>query len=166
MELMISQSDNTATNKIIAILGYDYLNKGFKELGLKNTKLKRKMMDFSKRRSGIENYTSASDITYLLEKIYDKTLIDAKSSRLMLTFLLKQKMRDRIPRYLPKNVSVAHKTGLEKGVVHDAGIIFSSKSDYVVCVLTKRVKKYSKAKKFIASLSLSTYNNLCRDSDM
>ncbi|MDP2922841.1 MAG: serine hydrolase [Candidatus Omnitrophota bacterium] len=163
MELMIAQSDNTATNKIIDILGYDYLNKGFSELGLKNTRLTRKMMDFSKRRKGIENYTCASDIAYLLERIYNKTLIDKKSSRIILTFLLKQKMRDRIPRYLPRSVDVAHKTGLEKGVVHDAGIIFSSKSDCLVCVLTKRVKKYSKAKKFIANLSLLTYNNLCMD---
>jgi beta-lactamase class A len=119
------------------------------------------MMDFSKRRKGIENYTSAADITYLLEKIYNKELINRKSSNMMLAFLLRQKMKDRIPRYLPKNVEVAHKTGLERGVVHDAGIIFSVKSDCIVCVLTKGVKKYSKAKKFIANLSLLTYNNLC-----
>jgi beta-lactamase class A len=161
IELMIAQSDNTATNKLIDILGYEYINKSFAELGLKNTVLKRKMMDFSKRRQGVENYTSARDISYLLEKIYNYTLVDRRSSVILLDFLKKQKMKDRIPRYLPKYVAVAHKTGLEKGIVHDAGIIFSSKSDYLICVLTKRVKKYSKAKKFIARLSLLTYNNLC-----
>ena len=160
IEIMISSSDNTATNKIIDILGYSYINSGFKKLGLKHTVLKRKMMDFSKRKKGVENYTSASDIVYLLEKIYKEDLIDYDSSRLMLSFLSGQKIKDRIPRYLPKDTKVAHKTGLEKGVVHDAGIIFSSKGDYVVCVLTKKVKSYSNAKKFIARLSLITYNNL------
>jgi len=160
IEIMIANSDNTATNKIIDILGYRYLNKGFKELGLRRTVLKRKMMDFSGRKRGIENYTSVSDIVFLLEEIYRGELIDRDSSKMMLSFLSKQKINDRIPRYLPKNVKVAHKTGLERGVVHDAGIIFSSKGDYVVCVFTKRVKDYSKAKKFIARLSLATYNNL------
>jgi beta-lactamase class A len=165
IELMIAQSDNTATNKIINILGYDYINISFKQLGLKNTILQRKMMDFSRRRKGIENYTCAADITCLLEKIYNKQLIDRRSSAMMLSFLLRQRMKDRIPRYLPRGVEVAHKTGLEKGIVHDAGIIFSSKSDCIVCVLTKGVKKYSKAKKFIANLSSLAYNNLCVETD-
>ena len=163
IKIMISNSDNTATNKIIDILGYKYLNRGFKELGLKRTVLKRKMMDFSKRKRGVENYTSASDIAFLLEEIYNKKLVDKKSSRTILSFLSKQKINDRIPRYLPKNVKVAHKTGLERGVVHDAGIIFSSRGDCVVCVFTKKVKDYSKAKKFIARLSLATYNNLNKE---
>ena len=160
IEIMISNSDNTATNKIIDILGYDYLNKGFKALGLKHTVLRRKMMDFSKRKKGVENYTSASDIVYLLEKIYKGQLVNVESSELMLSFLTGQKIKDRIPRYLPKNVKVAHKTGLERGVVHDAGIIFSNKGDWVICVLTKKVKSYISAKKFIARLSLITYNDL------
>lgn len=160
IEIMISNSDNTATNKIIDILGYEYINKGFKKLGLQHTVLRRKMMDFSKRKNGVENYTSASDIVYLLEKIYKEDLIDSESSQLMLSFLSGQKIKDRIPKYLPKNVKVAHKTGLEKGVVHDAGIIFSSKGDRVICVLTNKVKSYSSAKKFIARVSLITYNNL------
>jgi len=160
IEIMIANSDNTATNKIINILGYQYLNNGFREIGLKRTVIKRKMMDFSRRKRGVENYTSASDIVFLLEEIYKGKLIDKDSSQMILSFLSKQKINDRIPRYLPKNIKVAHKTGLERGVVHDAGIIFSSKGDYVVCVFTKRVKDYSKAKKFIARLSLATYNNL------
>ncbi len=160
VEIMISDSDNTAANKIIDILGYDYINNGFKALGLKQTILERRMMDFSKRKKGVENYTSASDIVYLLEKIYKGQLIDAESSRSLLSFLSKQRIKDRIPRYLPKDVKVAHKTGLERGVVHDAGIIFSEKGDCVVCVLTKKVKNYSSAKKFIAKLSLIAYNDL------
>ncbi|MFA5338390.1 MAG: serine hydrolase [Candidatus Omnitrophota bacterium] len=160
IKIMITNSDNTATNKIIDILGYKYLNRGFRDLGLKRTVLKRKMMDFSKRKRGVENYTSASDIVFLLEEIYKGKLIDKDSSRMILSFLSKQKINDRIPRYLPKNIKVAHKTGLERGVVHDAGIISSSKGDYIICVFTKRVKDFSKAKKFIARLSLATYNNL------
>ncbi|MCM8786764.1 MAG: class A beta-lactamase-related serine hydrolase, partial [Candidatus Omnitrophica bacterium] len=128
---MILYSDNTATNKIIDILGIDYLNNVFKKIGLKHTYLKRKMMDFSKRKGGIENYTSISDITYLFEQIYNKKLFNEKYSKLALRFLLEQKINDRLPKYLPETVKVAHKTGLEKGIVHDAGIVFTPKGNYI-----------------------------------
>lgn len=158
LELMISSSDNTATNKVIEILDFEYINSIFKRLGLTDTTLVRKMMDFSQRKDGIENYTSAADISYLLEKIYRRGLVNQRLSKLALSFLKKQKVNDRLPRYLPAEVVVAHKTGLERGVVHDAGIIFTSKRDYLICVLVKGGKSYAPAKKFIAQLSLLAYN--------
>jgi beta-lactamase class A len=158
LELMISRSDNTATNKMIDLLGYDYIDESFQELGLKKTILKRKMMDFSLRRKGVENYTSVSDICLLLEKIYNNEFINEEASRIMLSFLENQKVKDRLPRYLPDKIRVAHKTGLEKGVVHDAGIVFSPKGNYIICVFTKNAGSFSRAKKFIAKVSLLTYN--------
>lgn len=157
LELMISSSDNTATNKIIQLLGFKYINDIFKKLGLSHTTLARKMMDFSRRREGIENYTTASDIAYLLERIYQKKFINRKLSQLALSFLKKQRVNDRLPRYLPPEIVIAHKTGLERGVVHDAGIVFTPKGNYLICVLIKGAKN-AKAKKFIAQLSLLAYN--------
>ncbi|MDP8289991.1 MAG: serine hydrolase [Candidatus Susulua stagnicola] len=158
LELMIASSDNTATNKVIEILNFKYINDIFKRIGLKGTTLTRKMMDFSQRSKGIENYTSSSDIAYILEKIYKKQLINRELSNLALSFLKKQKVNDRLPRYLPEGIVIAHKTGLERGVVHDAGIVFTPKGDYIICVLVKGCRSYSKAKKFIAQFSLLTYN--------
>ncbi|MCM8830892.1 MAG: class A beta-lactamase-related serine hydrolase [Candidatus Omnitrophica bacterium] len=158
LEAMILYSDNTATNKIIDILGIDYLNSVFKKIGLKHTYLKRKMMDFSKRKKGVENYTSISDIAYLFEKIYNRKLFNEKYSKLALTYLLNQKINDRLPKYLPPQAKVAHKTGLERGVVHDAGIVFTPKGNYLICIFTKNVKKFKNAKEFIAVLSKLTYN--------
>jgi len=157
LSFMIAMSDNTAANKIIDLLGYDYINKSFKEIGLNKTVLKRKMMDFYSRKKGIENYTCANDIAFLLEKIYNKSLIDAAASKEMLALLKNQKVKDRIPRFLPNGIVVAHKTGLEKGVVHDAGIVFSPKGDYIICALTKEVKSYKKTKDFIGQMALATY---------
>lgn len=158
LELVIAHSDNTATNKLIELLGVDYVNEGFAKLGLPQTLLVRKMMDFSRRGEGIDNYTTAADICFLLERICKGELINKEYSALILSFLQAQKVNDRLPRYLPPGIEVAHKTGLEKGVVHDAGIIFSPKGNYIICVLTREVKSYAKAKKFIAKLSLLTYN--------
>ena len=163
LRLSIARSDNTATNKIIDMLGFEYINQGFKDLGLQVTVLNRKMMDFAQRRKGRENYTTISDIVIVLDKIYNKQLVNKWYSELALSFLKGQKVNDRLPRYLPEQVEVAHKTGLERGVVHDVGIVFCHKGDYIVGVLTKGVRDHKEAKKFIAKLSLETYNLYQRD---
>lgn len=157
IELMITVSDNTATNILIEKLGFDYLNNSFKKMGLKDTKLLRKMMDFRYRKRGIDNFTTAYDVAYILERIYHKKLLDKDFSQKCLDLLFAQKFRDRIPSKLPKEVKVAHKTGLEKKVCHDAGIVFGNKGNYIIVVLTKGGET-KLAKDFISEISLLVYN--------
>lgn len=165
IELMISRSDNTAANKIIDILGFDYINSVCKELKLKNTRLERKLTDFSSRRQGKENYTSAADCAFILLVIYNKkltTLLNLPShlklEEFALSCLKKQVIADRLPLLLPPEVEVAHKTGLERNIVHDVGIVFSKKGNYIICVLTQGIGNFKKAKKIIAEISLIAYN--------
>jgi beta-lactamase class A len=158
IELMIIESDNTATNMLIEKLGTDFLNKTFIMLGLRHTNISRGMMEFRKRKAGIENYTTAKDIASLFEKIYRGGIIDRHTSEECLDMLKRQKMRDRIPARLPSDVAVAHKTGLERGVCHDTGIVFSPKGDFLICVLTKHRNKTSAlAKKFISNIAFLVY---------
>lgn len=156
--LMVYDSDNTATNILTNMLGIDYLNRVFNSLGLKNTNLSRRVADFSLRDRGIENYTTAADIALLLEQIYRKELISKDLSEKCLRVLKLQRVNDRIPKYLPVDITVAHKTGLERSVCHDAGIIFSCKGDFLICVLTKHANSNAVASKnFIARVALATY---------
>ncbi len=157
LRTMIVYSDNTSSNMIIAILGKDFINEKFKELGLTNTFLERNIMDLYARRRGKENYVSAQDCQKILEDVYRKKFGKVNSS-MMISFLLAQQVRDRLPRYLPSDVYVAHKTGLERGVVHDVGIIFSPQADYILVILTESKLSYRKAKKFIARLSKIIYD--------
>ncbi len=156
--LMVYDSDNTATNMLTNMVGIDYLNSVFNSLGLKNTNLSRRVADFSLRDRGIENYTTAQDIALLLEQIYRRGLINKDLSEKCLRVLKLQRVNDRIPKYLPVDVSVAHKTGLERSVCHDAGIVFSSKGDFLICILTKHANLNAAASKnFIARVALDTY---------
>jgi len=158
LTIMISESDNTATNMLIDRLGFGYLNSSFKALGLKRTNLARKMMDMKSRRKGDENFTTAEDLSSLLEKIYYGRLVSRNYSKKCLAILLAQKMKDRIPRKLPASVPVAHKTGLENFVCHDAGLVFTPKGNFLICVLTKHNLKTAKpAKRFIQQVALKTY---------
>lgn len=156
--LMVYDSDNTATNILTNMVGIDYLNSVFNSLGLKNTNLSRRVADFSLRNRGIENYTTAQDIALLLEQIYRRSLISKDLSERCLRVLKLQRVNDRIPKYLPADITVAHKTGLERSVCHDAGIVFSCKGDFLICVLTKHANPNAVASKnFIARMALDTY---------
>jgi beta-lactamase class A len=158
INLMIAESDNTAANMLIDRMGMGYLNDSFQRLGLKDTNICRKMMDFVSRRLGKENFTTASDISLLLERIYQGRLINKGYSGMCLAYLKKQKIRDRIPRELPAETEIAHKTGLERGICHDAGIVFTPAGNFLICVLTKHRQKTARtAKDFIAQLALKTY---------
>ncbi|MFA5275807.1 MAG: serine hydrolase [Candidatus Omnitrophota bacterium] len=157
--LMIYDSDNTAANILTNLAGMDYLNNTFKSFGLKNTDLSRKIADYRSRNKGIENYTSAEDMALLLENMYRGTLCNKYVSDECLSVMKLTRTNDRIPRYLPANIVIAHKTGLENGVCHDAGIVFTERGDFIIIVLTKRVNSNSVlSKKFIARVALIAYN--------
>ena len=156
--LMIYDSDNTATNIVTNLAGIDYLNSAFKSFGLKNTDLARKIADYQSRDKGIENYTTAEDMALLLEKIYRKNLGSKNVSDQCISMLKLTRLNDRIPKYLPADIAVAHKTGLEKGVCHDVGIVFTRKGNFLICVLTKHKNSNSApSKEFIAKIASYTY---------
>ena len=156
--LMIYDSDNTATNIVTNLAGIDYLNSAFKSFGLKNTDLSRKIADYQSRDKGIENYTTAEDMALLLEKIYRKNLGSKNVSDQCISMLKLTRMNDRISKYLPAEITIAHKTGLENGVCHDAGIVFTRKGDFIIVVLTKHTNSNSSAsKEFIAKIASVVY---------
>jgi len=156
---MITQSDNAAANVLIDYAGFDTLNTYFKKMGLNNTNITRKMMDFEERREGVENYSTARDMAYLLEQLYYNKFLNKEVSRKCLELLGQQKINDRIPRKLPRGTYVVHKTGLERHVCHDVGIVFTSKGNFLICVLAKHEDRFAKpTKKFISDITLLTYN--------
>ncbi len=157
--LMIYESDNTATNILTNLLGIEYLNNAFKAFGLKNTDLSRKIADYHLREKGIENYTTAEDMALILEKIYRRILVNKDISEKCIGILKLQRINDRIPKYLPVDIVIAHKTGLEAGICHDVGIVFTRRGDFLISVLTKHKDSNSNpAKEFIAKVALYTYN--------
>jgi len=157
--LMIYDSDNTATNIITNLVGIDYLNSAFRDFGLQNTGLLRKVADYKLRNKGIENYTTAEDMALLLEKMYRRELVNKNISDKCISILKLTRFNDRIPKYLPADITIAHKTGLERNVCHDAGVVFTPNGNFLICVLTRYKNANSNlAKEFIARIALLTYN--------
>lgn len=158
LEYMIIHSDNTAAELIIQQMGFDYLQSTFDRLGMQDTEIHPDGFRLTSRRVVSDNRTSPRDMAYLLEKIYRSELVSRDASEDMLRILNDQKLRDRLPRYLPTGWKIAHKTGLLRRACHDVGIVFSPKGDYLICVLTSNQATYKNAKRFIASLGRITFD--------
>lgn len=129
--LMIIVSDNQATNILIDFLGMENINQLGKELDLKETFLGRKMMDAEARKKGYDNYICADDISLLLKLIYQEKLINKEASQLMLDILLRQQQGERLQRYLPSDIKIAHKCGDLDNLENDGGIIWLGDRAYI-----------------------------------
>ena len=155
---MISESDNTATNMVTNLIGLKAIDSAAKGFGLKNTNFSRRVADYAARDKGIENYTTAEDMALLFEKIYNGGIGGRDISDQCIRVLKLSRLNDRIPKYLPADITVAHKTGLERGVCHDAGIVYTRKGSLIIAVLNKHEKADSDIpKEFIAKISLEAY---------
>lgn len=130
--LMITISDNTATNLLINHLGLDFLNEQFKEIGLKDSHLERLLFDAEGSARGLENKIVPAEMGELLERIYKRSFVNEDISRWMEKLLLEQQINHKIPGYLPEGTPVAHKTGEDDGITNDVGVVYGPKP-YVIC---------------------------------
>jgi len=130
--LMITISDNTATNILISTLGYDTIRSTFTEMGLQNTQLTRKLYDLEGKKLGKENYICPIEMGNLLERIYKGRIISEDISQEIADILMQQQLNSKIPHLLPPDLSIAHKTGEISGVTHDVGIVYSE-NPFILC---------------------------------
>lgn len=165
IELMITESDNTATNILIGKLGFKQINQTMQEMGYTDTILQRKMMDFSSIKEGKENYTSVSDLVTLLFKIANDQCIGEPYDQKMLSILKKQKQKTIIPNCIPENYTIANKCGNLPGVVNDAAIIYSEDGGYILCVLSENVPEENARKTIvkISKVAFEYYETVFRD---
>lgn len=155
--LMIIISDNTATNLLIDLAGYDSINNLLEGLSLKNTHLNRKMMDFQAIKEGRKNTTTPTDMAIILEKIYRSEILNKEHSKLALDIMKRQLHRDSIPRYLREDTLVAHKTGELDGLNHDIGIVYSERANYIIGVFIENGKDNLTNKRLIGNISKLVY---------
>lgn len=132
LRLMITISDNTATNVLAKYYGIDEMKSAFEELGMKKTRLNRLLYDFEEEKKGVDNLFTPKEIGNLLEQMYKRKLVSVTASEFLENILLQQQINHKIPSNIPENIGVAHKTGEEDGTTHDVGIVYA-KQPFVVC---------------------------------
>lgn len=158
--LMIAESDNTATKMILDRLGLGYVQQQFPRMGLLYTGIYEEGMSIKGGRVMHENYTTAREMTMLLEKIYKGEAVDKESSALMLQILKHPKPKaSRLAKGLPGDWEIAHKTGLLRQACHDTALFLTPDGAYAMTVLTGQNRSYTTAKDFITKLGKVTFKN-------
>ncbi|MDQ4126724.1 MAG: class A beta-lactamase-related serine hydrolase [Actinomycetota bacterium] len=136
-EGMITLSDNAATNLLIRRLGIERVNDLARDLGLRNTSLRREMMDVAARARGEENLTTASEMVVLLGEIWHGPSLSQASRAFALELLLGQRIESKISLTLPAGAGYAHKTGELQGVENDAGLVLVPGRTFALAVLVR-----------------------------
>lgn len=110
---------------------------------------------------GIPTKVTAYELAQFFERLYKGEIIDQDYSKRMVDILSRQKIIDRIPKYLPAGTKVAHKTGDVGFFEHDGGVVFMEKGDYIIVILSE-TDSPSIASERIAKLSKAVYDYFFR----
>jgi beta-lactamase class A len=133
--LMVTVSDNTATNIMIDITGMEDVNKLIKSLGLEETSLQRKMFDWEGAAAGRENLSTPREMAALVECLYARRGLSQYVCENTIEMMKKPKENPiGIREGLPEGVSVANKAGWMAGVMCDAGIVYLQNKPYIGAV--------------------------------
>ncbi len=138
--LMITISDNMATNMLIDLLGIPNIEANIQRLGLEGVHLNRKLFEKRPEFRGLSNYVSAAGIGKLLEMIYNGQVVSKAASDEMIQMMLAQQCTNKIPLLLPGEGRAAHKTGEDDGITHDTGIIYAHKP-FIVCFINSQLEE-------------------------
>lgn len=153
IDLMIVYSDNTATNVLIDFLGMDRINDTIRALGYKASVLQRKMMDFEAAEKGKQNYTSAEEMSDLLQKMYENRLLGSFCDEKMLEIMKGQSDETMMRQSLPDELTIARKSGELERLDHDMAIVYTQKGDYIYVFFCWEAEDNNQAREILAKTS-------------
>ncbi|MDQ2787388.1 MAG: class A beta-lactamase-related serine hydrolase [Chloroflexota bacterium] len=140
--LMISISDNLATDVLINTAGVEAVNRTMADLGMKNSRLGgtiRMLFDGTAAPSA----ATPNDYAGAIAAILDGRAASAASCEAMTKMLEKQQNHRRIARYLPpampltSEIRFGSKTGTTRGVCNEAGFIMGPNGRLIIAVYTE-----------------------------
>ena len=136
--LMITQSDNVATNALVRTVGgADHINEVAKSLGAKNTLLYQKLSSERAAIPELDNRSTPRDMATMLQKIADGEAASDKSCGYMYDLMYQNELDWWLDAGLPYDVYAANKAGWLYEVYDDVGIVKAGDRPYVVAVLSK-----------------------------
>ncbi|MEB3204778.1 MAG: serine hydrolase [Candidatus Sericytochromatia bacterium] len=142
VDLMITRSDNVATNTLMDVLGRQEINATMARLGWPDLQLNRKLGGAAPIPDpgyvGGRNQVRADQVSDLLGRIEEGRLISPEASARMKEILGRQMDNDKIPAALPPDARVFHKTGETSRVTHDTGIVTLGGRRLVLSILSER----------------------------
>ncbi len=145
MMLMITVSDNTATNMVVRLVGLEPINALMAVLGAHDTVIK-KPIDFTLPPP--IGLSTPKDLVTLLKGIYHRTMVSKMASEWMWDVLTRQQYNTVLSRALPYSlleepedgpatIVIGSKSGSVEGVRNDAGIVTTPWGDYALAIMSE-----------------------------
>tara|TARA_R110001592_G_scaffold19937_4_gene81400 strand:+ start:966 stop:1874 length:909 start_codon:yes stop_codon:yes gene_type:complete len=135
-ELMITISDNTATNVLVDVVGYPAMADLATRLELPDLQFARKMFG-TPNPPEVENYITAADTIVLLQAIYKGDFLSASSRQQILDWMSAQTVKTKIGAGVPADIPIAHKTGENGPVSHDVGFILLPGKEVAIAIFSE-----------------------------
>lgn len=157
---MITISDNSATNMLVARLGsMEAINQSIRDWGLKNTEIKTWLPDLNGN-----NHTTAKEIGRILYNIDKNEKFLSKGSKRKIFDYMGHVHNDRlIQAGLGDGAKFLHKTGDIGSMLGDAGIVTTPAGrKYIVVILVNRPHNNPFASEFIVKASEVIYNYMVK----
>lgn len=155
--IMIENSDNSATNMIIAKLGgMPEVNRAMQRWGIKTTHIHNWLPDLDGT-----NITTAREMARMFYNMDATNILNSTSKKKVADYLSNVKNNRLLQAGLPSNALLLHKTGDIGFMLGDAGIVKTSTGKkYIVVILAKRPYNNHQGKEFIVKASNIIYNNM------
>jgi beta-lactamase class A len=154
---MVAVSDNSATNILIDRVGMENVNALLDGLGLKHTRLRRKMMDLKAAREGRENISTPREMMSLLEALYRGKVLDKALTEDFFKVLSIPKDSSLL-RGLPDGVRAANKPGALEGVRNDSGVVYAGNRPFVLCVMSTYLRNERAGEAAISQITAAAYH--------
>lgn len=138
LTLMITISDNVATNVLIDHVGMDEIRQTWADPRYAGFQLGR-FLGHEATGPADDNLASAAAAVRLLTELDDGARVGDGAACLGLALLAQQQVRDRIPSYLPEDVACFNKTGELAGVRHDVALLRRQDRTVAVAMLASGV---------------------------
>ena len=158
--LMMAVSDNGATNVLIRRVGMERVNGLLDSLGLRETRLRRRMLDLEAARAGRENTATARELVALLDALWRGKVVGG-ALRDDFRLLASPKMAY-LPRLLPDPARLMSKPGWLEGVRVDAGVGLAPNRPFAIAVMTTYAGDERAAEQAIAELGLLAWRHFER----
>jgi beta-lactamase class A len=150
--MMVAVSDNGATNVLIDRLGMENVNAFLESLGLRATRLRRRMMDLKAAGEGRENVATPREMMTLLETIWSGKAFDKERTADFWKVLSTPK-ESALRRGLPAEAVSATKPGSLEAVRNDSGVVFAPNRPFVLCVMTTYLKDEKAGEEAISKIA-------------
>jgi beta-lactamase class A len=141
--LMITISDNTATNLILDKLDMRTVGVKLEALGLPHSKIHSKTF---RRETSIApdssvlyglGVTTPDETVQLFSLLHEGRAVSPALDSLAMRMLFANQDNDRLVRWLPPGTRVAHKSGAVERARNDCGIMYTPAAPIAICVMTR-----------------------------